>query len=58
MDTRRKNSLRLSLRGEVESVWLGGLETNFRAKSSLKPWVPEKFRSLRFASEVPSVLLA
>jgi hypothetical protein len=28
MDTRRKNSLRLSLRGGVESVWLGGLDSN------------------------------
>src|SRR3984957_5688075 len=28
MDRRRKNSLRLSLRGGVESVWLGGLDSN------------------------------
>jgi len=33
--------------------WLGGLETNFRVKSSLKTWVSQKFRSRRFASEVP-----
>jgi len=38
---------------EEKEIWLGGLETNFRAKNSLKPWVPPKFRSLRFASEVP-----
>jgi hypothetical protein len=28
MDRRWKNSLRRSLRGGVESVWLGGLDSN------------------------------